>query len=55
MFLIKRPFSGPSRLEGAYSYGKTKEKDFCKKVRRAEAATGPQSSRQEGGLEKERA
>ena len=65
MFLIKRPFSGASRLEGAYSYGKTNQKEeFCKEIGCAEGATGAQGSRQEsppspsygaaGGLEKDR-
>jgi hypothetical protein len=51
-------------LEGAYNHGKSKEKEeFCKEIRCAEAATGPQGSSQKGppsvaaagGFEKARA
>ena len=39
-------FSGVSRLQGAYSYGKTNEKEkFCKEIGCAEAATGAQGPR----------
>jgi hypothetical protein len=33
MFLIKRPFSCATRLEGAYNHGKTNQKEeFCKEI-----------------------